>query len=87
MDSQKSDDPLRQSPLAMRRDNSPEGKVFRFQSGVRWSEEAENVFQLSKAVTFHLVIVMGKSSNKKGWIKVATLSNPSRPITKPLQIA
>lgn len=86
MDSQKSDYPLRQRPLAMRRDNSPEGKVFRFQSRDTWNE-AKNVFQLSKAVTFHFVIVVGKSSDKKGWIKVATVSNPSRSMTKPLQMA
>ncbi len=53
--------------------NSAQGKVYRFKHRDVWSDDAKNDVQIPNVFLWHMVIVVGKSNTRRGWVKVATV--------------
>lgn len=58
----------------MRHQTSPQGKVYRFAAKDTWGSDLQASLNISKIVLKHMVIVVGKCPEKRGWVKVATVS-------------
>lgn len=57
----------------MKSQNSPQGKVFRFQRKDLWPDDIRKDFLEPKFVLAHMVLVVSKSNGRPGWVKVATV--------------
>ena len=56
---------------AMKHKNQCQGKVYRFAPRTDWDEDARSDANVPKIVVSHMAVIVGRSDNRRGWVKVA----------------
>ena len=57
----------------MRHPNQSQGKFFKFRNISEWDDDAKRDVRVPKIVRAHMVLVLGKSDNRQGFVKIVTV--------------
>lgn len=59
----------------MRHPNQNPGKFFKFRDTSEWDEDAKRDIRIPKIVRGHMVVALEKSDNRRGFVKIVTVTS------------